>query len=97
MVLGVEMRGDWWTDPEKHHDLSPEEHEIDCYALELQNPPVVAHKIYDQEGNVTETVHYSPGNITITHHLHYRNTPYEKSYQYYLLRCKNILWLILYQ
>src|SRR5206468_2500728 len=97
MILGVEMKGEWWTDKDKQHDPSDfDEPEMDQDAWEVANPRYVTKRSYDAQGNMIETVEYATKTITVTHHLHYHNHPFEKKYWYYLMRCKNILWLILY-
>jgi hypothetical protein len=97
MVLGVEFKGEWWTDKDKqNNDLNMDEPEMDRDLLDMQNPHYVVKRIYDSKGNYTETKEYAAKSVTITHHLHYHNHPFEKKYWYYLMRCKNILWLILY-
>jgi hypothetical protein len=97
VVLGVEMKGEWWTEKEKQEISGDSEStEIDQDAWEVSNPRYVIKRTYDANGNIHENVEYATKNITVTHHLHYHNHPFEKKYWYYLMRCKNILWLILY-
>jgi hypothetical protein len=96
MVLGVEMKGEWWTDPEKQAEDMFDEPEMDQDAWEVNHPRLVTHKVYDKDGNVTTTTEYAQKNIIITNHSQYHNHPFEKRYYHYLLRCKDILWLVLY-
>lgn len=96
LVLGVELKGEWWTDKDKQNNDTSPEPEMDQDAWEVANPRYVIKRVYDEQGNCKETMEYAAKNIIVTHHLHYHNHPFEKKYWYYLMRCKNILWLILY-
>lgn len=95
--LGVEMVGEWWTDPSKKmDDLFAERIEVDEAQMELINPRTITIKKYDEHGVLQEVSEHRHKNIFVTHHLHYHSHPFEKNYYYYILRCKKILWLMIY-
>lgn len=96
LVLGVEMKGEWWTEKDKQQDIFSEEREPDRDMMEALNPRYIIRKTYDGQGNCKETKECAHKEVVVTHHLHYHNTPFEKMYGHYLMRCKKILWLLIY-
>lgn len=96
LVLGVEMKGEWWQEKGKQPDISSDEPEPDKDMLEVLNPTYVTRKSYDAQGNLKITKEHAYKDVVVTHHLHYHTTPYEKMYGHYLKRCKTILWLLIY-
>lgn len=96
LVLGVEMKGEWWTEKDKQQDFSSDELEPDRDMQEALNPSYTTKKVYDEKGGVKEVKEHIHKDVAVTHHLHYHSTPFEKMFGYYLMRCKNILWLLIY-
>lgn len=97
MVMGVEMKGEWWTDPDKqNNDATRADPELDQDAMEMLHPPVVVKHVRQTDGKVKHVTQYAPSEVKIESTPQYHSHPFEKPYTYYLVRCKNILWLLMY-